>query len=109
MSALRQIKPASSDVPKSDSLALHGEATGGAEPLVPDPTPSSIEAFVEQKLGELEERLRSYVDAKVAEIMELIEVKLERNRDTDMQVGINGDREHNATIHSESNLEEKLN
>lgn len=81
MSALRQLRPASHDTPESSTSEPHEqEATRGAQGAgrnSTDPVNCSIEAFVEQKMGELEERMRSYIDGKVAEIMKHIEVKLD--------------------------------
>lgn len=61
--------------------------------------PSSIEAFVEQRLAELEERMHSYVDGKVAEVMKHIE----QTRNVSV-VGITG-HEHSAAAHSERLLQ----
>ena len=82
MSALREIRPATSAAePKSDTSEhpeeeAEEEATRGDEESKGHASsPSSIEAFVEQRLAELESRMRSYVDSKVVEIMEYIDKK----------------------------------
>ena len=70
------------------------------------PPPAGFEAFVEQKLGELERRMRDYVDCKVAEVMKLFEEKLEHGREQKALIDCSH-REHKAQ-HNGLNCEEKL-
>lgn len=80
MSALRQIRPAAnveSDTSehREEETAAEEATKGDEEPEEHVASPSSIEAFVERRLAELEVRMRSYVDSKVAKVLEYIDKK----------------------------------
>ncbi len=90
MAALRQLRPKTSERPTPpppdrengvaetciDDQEMKSDVEDGKE--IAGISLSSIEAMVDRKIGELEARLRSYVDAKVKAVMSHIETNLEQ-------------------------------
>lgn len=132
VTAFRQLRPAPSN-PASSKTESHMDRQEQVEQsdsadvvmsevmeLVPTPSLSSLEAMMDQKIAELEKRLKHYVDDKVAALLNQIETTLEQKvnsrkvtfteqeRET-MTVTSNedGSRGHNST-YSGLQLEEQL-
>lgn len=135
VTAFRQLRPAPSNpassktdshvdrqeqVEQSDERDSADVVMSEAMELVPTPSLSSLEAMMDQKIAELEKRLKHYVDDKVAALLNQIETTLEQKvnsrkvtfteqeRET-MTVTSNedGSRGHNST-YSGLQLEEQL-
>ena len=78
MAAFRQLRPAASEQlapppppPPPDTESEVKEESAGTPP-------PSMEALMDQKMRELETQMRSYIDAKVKEVVHYIEANFER-------------------------------
>lgn len=122
IAAFRQLRPASSHPEETKT-----EATSSQEREEPKEEPAqtketvdedqmtsvslvSMEAMMDQKIEELEGRLKRYIDTKMAAILKQIEIKLEQRSDvkgSEVNEGDGGLNRHMMT-HNGVHLEEQL-
>ena len=119
LSAFRQIKPAVSskggntsvdDQREENSAAKCGADTEDNE--VEPHTTSNIETLINEKIKELEERMRNYVDTKFAEIINFIEKNSrtenggnnEKVANRKTVTTMDGDRQNGSNEHSTKHI-----